>query len=124
MTCFFAVDFLAVECFTVDFFALALAVELFAEELFDFTDVERDDFAFDDFTDVQRTLLRLLLRALRLRTAFEQRTATGFGRVHPSSASARNADGIASTGVGPSSTASTAASERSDRTSAMIFAGR
>lgn len=119
--CFFAVDFLAVECLTVDFFALD-AVR-FDDELFALTDLERDDFAFDDFTDVQRTLLRLA-RELRLRTAFEQRTATGFGRVQPSSASARNSDGIASTGVGPSSTASTAASDRSDRTSAMIFAGR
>ena len=121
MVCFFAVDFLAVECLTVDFFALAFAV--LADELCALTDLERDDFAFDDFTEVQRTLLRLL-RALRLRAAFEQRTGAGFGRVQPNSASARNAVGIASTGVGPSSTASTAASERSDRTSAMIFAGR
>ena len=113
--CFFAVDFLAVECLTVDFFALdAVCVE---DELFDFTALCFDD----DFTAVQRTRLRLLLR---LRAAFEQRTGAGFGRVQPNSASARNADGIASTGVGPSSTASTAASERSDRTSAMIFAGR
>jgi hypothetical protein len=109
----------------VDFFALALLCDLldecFTAELFD-----RDDFALAerDFFDeivVHRTRLRLLL-ALRARVALVQRT--GFGLVHPSSSSARNALGIASTGVGPSITASTAASERSDRISAMIFAGR
>jgi hypothetical protein len=94
------------ECFTADF----------DFELRDFTD-------FDFFVEtlVQRTLV-LLLRALRARIAFVQRT--GFGLVQPSSSSARNAVGIARTGVGPSRTASTAASERSDRISAMIFAGR
>jgi hypothetical protein len=126
--CFLAVDFFAVECLTVDF--LALTLERFADALFDLTafdlaDFDLADFDFTDFecdfTAVQRTLLRLL-RELRARVAFVQRTA--FGVVQPTSASARNALGIASTGVGPSSTASTAASERSERTSAMIFAGR
>jgi hypothetical protein len=115
VVCFFAVDFFAAVCLTVDFFALD-AVR-FDDELFAFTAL---CFA-EDLTVVQRTRLRLLVR---LRAAFEQRTGAGFGRVQPNSASARNAVGIASTGVGPSSTASTAASERSDRTSAMIFAGR
>ena len=116
-------DFFAVDFFVVDFFAVALLREL--DECFtaDF-DLELRAFADLDFFDdtlVQRTRVRLL-RALRARIAFVQRT--GFGLVQPSSASARNALGIARTGVGPSITASTAASERSERTSAMIFAGR
>jgi hypothetical protein len=118
-------------CFFVDFveafFALARFVLDFREEIDDFffDDELFDlaDFAFTDFVVVHFTRL-LLLRAVRLLTALLQRTGTGFGRVHPISASARKAFGIASTGVGPSMTASTAASERSDLTSPMIFAGR
>jgi hypothetical protein len=111
--------------FVVDFFAVDLPRDLldecFTDELFD-----RDDFALADRdffveTLVQRTRVRLL-RALRARIALVQRT--GFGRVQPASSSARNAVGIASTGVGPSITARTAASLRSERMSAMIFAGR
>ena len=92
-----------------------------AEELFDFDDLDFAERAFVVFVEVQRTRV-LLLCALRARVALVQRT--GLGAVQPTSASARNADGIASTGVGPSITARTAASERSDRTSAMIRAGR
>lgn len=107
----------------------ALAEDDFDERAFD--DFAADDFDLDDFdfaerafvvlVDVQRTRV-LLLFALRARIAFVQRT--GFGAVQPTSASARNDEGIARTGVGPSITASTAASERSERTSAMIRAGR
>jgi hypothetical protein len=120
---FFADGFFAVTFLPVDFF-FALAVER-DDELFDFAVRERDDFDLADFdfeeTVEQRTRL-LLLRALRARVALVQRT--GFGFVHPSRSSARKATGIASTGVGPSITASTAASDRSERMSAMIFAGR
>ena len=120
---FFDDGFFAVTFFPVDFF-LELTVD-FDEELFDLAvrdreDFDRADFDFDDTVE-QRTRL-LLLRALRARVAFVQRT--GFGFVQPRRSSARNAVGIASTGVGPSITASTAASERSERMSAMIFAGR
>jgi len=118
-----------------DFAAVFFFTEFFFEdtaERFDFADALLADFDRDDllaFDDLPRTVLVVaqrtrvrLLRAVRPRTAFEQRT--GFGRVQPIRSSARNASGMARTGVGPSITASTAASERSDRTSAMIFPGR
>ena len=114
MTCFLAVDFFAVA------FRLLLLEECFAVD-FEREDLARADFDFFEETVVHFTLLRLL-RALRARVALVQRT--GLGLVQPSSSSARNAVGIARTGVGPSITARTAASERSDRISAMIFAGR
>jgi len=117
--CFLALDFFALDFFAVDFFDFA--DECLADEAFDFAERDLDDRAFVVLVVVQRTRLRLL-RAVRARMAFVQRT--GFGAVHPTSASARNALGIASTGVGPSITARTAASERSERTSAMILAGR
>jgi hypothetical protein len=100
---------------------LGLTEERLADDDFDFALRDREDFAFVDLVVAQRTRL-LLLRAVRARIAFVQRT--GFGGVQPISASARNAFGIASTGVGPSITARTAASDRSDLTSAMILAGR
>ena len=108
------VDFFAleVECFSDELLAFALRD---FDELFDFA--ERD---LDALVDVKRTRLRLLL-AQRARIDFVQRTGSGG---QPTSASARNADGIAITGVGPSTTASTAASDRSERTSAIIRAGR
>ena len=114
MTCFFVVDFFA------DALLREVLDECFAVDL-DFEDLERADLDFLVDTLVHRTLVRLL-RALRARIALVHRTGLGF--VHPSSVSARNATGIARTGVGPSITARTAASERSERTSAMIFAGR
>ena len=123
---FLTVDFLTVDFLTVDFLALAFFEldECLAEVTFDFDDfdfAERADFDLDDFTAVQRTRVRLPC-APRTRLAFVQRT--GFGAVQPISSSARKALGMARTGVGPSITARTAASERSDLTSAITFAGR
>ena len=122
---FFAEDFFDVAFFTVAFFFAEVDREDFALALFeDFDDFEDRAFellALTVFADAQRTRLRLL-RAVRPLTALVQRT--GLGLVHPAWSSARKEAGIARTGVGPSITARTAASERSERTSAMTFAGR
>ena len=97
--------------------AAALALRLLA----DF-----DDFALRLASAAHATRARARLARVDFpRRDFAAEHRTGLtGRFQPISRSARNASGIASTGVGPSITASTAASERSARTSEMIFAGR
>lgn len=113
VACFFADDF-----FADDLEDEWLLLECFAFDERDFEDFDDADDVEWRFTVVQRTRLR----RLECERILLQRTAGG--AVQPTSASARNDSGIASTGVGPSRTARTAASDKSDRTSAMIRTGR
>src|SRR5688572_31990370 len=117
------------------FFAIALLLDERLAELAAFFFLSARAFAlrlFADFDDDARRLASAQLTRARLRLArvdfprrdFSAEQRTGLTTVfQPISRSLRNALGIASSGVGPSTTASTAASDRSARTSMMILPG-
>jgi hypothetical protein len=114
------------------FFALLLLLlALFALLLFALECLADRDFALEWEPFARRDASAQLTRARDrlLRTAFPRRAFIAVQRTgrtgvfHPISRSARNASGIDSVGIGPSITASTAASDRSARTSAITFPG-